>query len=797
MFKNYFKIALRTLRRKSLYSIINIIGLSTGLVCIVFIFNWVGDELGYDKHFPNNKNIYKVMAEAGTGDERWHQSVTSLPLSTTLKNTYPEVVDQVRFRKHDAMVIRGDNQYIEDFIVMTDPSFFNVFDYDLIVGDTATALKDPYKIVLTETMAKKYFGNENPVGQSLKLFIYDSDGNGIDFEITGVIKDPLETSHFSFNILGSMATLASIAPEEMHNWTNNSYHSYIVLKDGVNPASLEIKLPDMVDQHLGEVIDAYDLYFRFYFTPITDIHLYSDAQYEFRSNGSVEYVWIFSSIGFFILLLAGINYINLSTSFSLDRVKEMGVRKSLGAFRSQLVWQHLTETFVLSVAAMLLAGLLIELFKPVFYELTGKYHLEFNKLNLSFQLVILTLPLALISGYIPARFLAKVNTISSLKGKVQTNPKNRLRMGLVTFQFVVTLAILSGLFVIRQQLEFVQSQDLGYDKSNLLILKTNGSDEVNQHFERFKTQLMSSANTISIARSGSRIGNGLGNSSAQFKDEKGESHFLKTYRLPIDYGYLETYQMQLVAGRDLDFNRQGDSTQSFLVNEAFVKSMGWSPEDALNKVISFNGREGEIIGVVKDFNFASLHQPVAPVCMWRRQSNFSRITIRGKENTKLLKETLEAWKSTFPHSIFDHTFQDQALFENYNTDYRFGKVFNVFSTLSLIIAFLGLFGLIGYNVKRKTKEIGIRKALGATTTQILQLISSRFIMLILIASAISIPISWAMMENWLSSYTYRITLSIWPFIMTTTLILAAALIIIVIQSFKPSRINPADSLKQE
>lgn len=796
MLKNYLKIAVRTIKRKAAYSIINVIGLASGLLCVVFIFNWVSDELSYDQHFPNKENIYRIAAEAGTGGDRWYQSVTSLPLGDALVQAYPEITSRVRLDKNNALVEKDEVKFIEDYIILTDPEFFDLFDYHLITGNEKTALSKPYQIVLTQSMAKKYFGDENPLGQIIKIYQYDPEGDGEDYEVTGIIADPPETSHFTFNFLASISTIEAASPGAMDVWFNNSYHTYIGLKPGTSANQLENKIPALIDKHMGETMEEYDLFYRFYLQPVTSIYLHSDTQYEFKATGSMDYIWIFSAIGIFILALAGINYINLSTSFSLDRAKEVGVRKVLGALKWQLIKQHLTETLVITFIAMLCAGLFVELFKPFFYDLTGKYHIEFDRTSLFIQLLILCIPLALLSGYFPAHFLAHVKTTNSLKGKIQANNKNTLRKVLVSFQFCVTLVIIIGLIVVRQQMQFVQSKDLGYDKSNLLVLGVNGSEEVKAGYDAFANELKASTTVQSAARSGGMITGGLGNSNMNYLPESGDKQFEKVYRLPVDYDYLETYGISLLAGRNFQPEIHSDSTSAFLINESTARAFGWTADEAINKEVNFSGRAGQIVGVVKDFHFNSLHHEIGPVCLFI-PTNFSRITIKGTDSKKLLAESEALWTKHFPSSLFDYTFQDQALFNAYENDHRFGKIFNAFAFLSILIAFMGLFGLIGYTVGRKAREIGIRKVLGASTLQIISLISNRFVKLIVIASLIAIPIAWWLMNNWLKDFNYRIEIEIWHFAAAAASLLILALIIVFIQTLKPSMANPVDALKEE
>lgn len=796
MLKNYIQIAIRNLKRRKIYAVINIIGLSTGLACAVFIYNWVQDELSYDDHFPKKDQIHRVVAEAGVGKDRWHQSVTSLPLGPTMASTFPEVQASVRLDKNDGIVENGDIRFVEDHIIFTDPTFFEIFDYHLLQGNELTALSDPYKIVLTQSMAKKYFGDENPVGQSLKMFLYDPDGRGAEYEVTGVIADPPEASHFTFKMLGSLLTIESVSEGAFQNWGNNSYHTYVLLNEGAVPAELEGKLPEMAKAHMGEMLETYDLYYRFYLQPVSSIYLHSNLMYEFKATGNMAYIWIFSAIGIFILLLAIINYINLSASFLLERARETGVRKVLGARRSQLIQQHLAETLILTFLSMLFAGLLIEVFKPLFYDLSGKSNILLNRVDLIFQLLVLCLPLGLIAGYFPARKLAGIHTISSLKGSIGKNNKKDVRNVLVAFQFAVTLTILVGLIVVSQQLEFVRSKPLGYDKENLMILRVNGNEEVKKGYSAFKDNLKTHTNIIDITRSGSMITHGLGNGNARIQRESGEEQFEKLYRLQVGYDYLKTYGIELLAGRNFSPEISTDSTEAFIINEKAAAAYGWTPEEAVNQEMVYSGRKGRIIGVTSNFHFNSLRHEIEPMGMYV-QPNFSRITIKGRDVRKTFAEVEKAWKEHFPSAIFDYTFQDEALLGSYQGEQRFSKIVSVFSVISLLIAMLGLLGLVGYTVSTKIKEIGIRKVLGASVLEIIALISGSFLRLIFIAAIVAFPVAWWMMTKWLDEFTYHINMQVWFFIGAMSIVLLMAMAIIFAQTYKASRTNPAEALKEE
>jgi putative ABC transport system permease protein len=794
MLKNYIKIAARNLLRRKSYSALNIIGLSTGLACVIFIANWVIDEMSYDQHFTQADQIHRVVSEAGSGTDRWHQTVTAMPLGPQLKEMYPEVETYVRLDNNDALIVKGNKQFIEENIVLTDPDFFDMFDVTFLKGSAENAISSAYKIVLTASTAEKYFGEEDPIGQSLKIFSYDPEGRGEDYEVTGVIPDPIATSHFTYNIIASISTMEAAFSGAFDNWGNNSYYTYIKLIDGASPLELEEKFPLMLE-HISKT-DNVNLNNRFYLQPIESIYLHSDILYEFQANGSVAYIWIFSSIGIFILLLAGINYINLSTSVALERSKETGVRKVLGAYSSNLIRQHLIETLVLTLFSIIVAGLLVEIFKSSFYNLTDKHHIVFDRLTLGLQLLVIGIPIGLIAGYIPAFFLARLQTISALKGTIDKNSKSGLRSVLVTLQFAVTLVILVGLMVVHQQLDFVQSKDLGYDKSNILTVRVNGDENVKQGFDVFKNDLLASSQVVNVAKAGSIISSGLGNSNGRVTDSKGDMRVEKLNRLSVGYDYIDTYKMEMVAGKDFDPKVNIDSIQAFIINESTASVFGWTPEEAIGQDMRYSGMQGVITGVVKDFHYNSLHHDIEPMCMYIRK-NFSRIIIKGKDTKELLATVTSAWKKHYPSAIYDYQFQDQALFDTYQSDQRFGAIFNIFSALSMLIAFLGLFGLVGYTVAKRAKEIGIRKVLGASSRQVLYILSMKFLQIIGVASLVAVPFAWYMMDGWLDSFPYSISVRPTNFLVATLLLMLVAALIIMVQSIKPMRANPVDTLKEE
>ena len=791
MIKNFLKIAVRTLNRRRSYTIINVLGLSTGLACSTFIFHWVYDELSFDTFYPHKDRLYRVVAEVGVGQDRWEQAVTSLPLGPALQSTFAEVETSTRLVPAEAIVEHGDRKFLENDIMLTDPTFFDLFDYQLLEGNKEYALAKPYQVVLTESIAKKYFGKEDPIGQVLHMYLLDQDGNGVDYEVTGVIEDPVPNSHITFSFLSTIATIDHVDKRASQEWFNNSFYTYVQLEQEADHKQLEQKLPGFVSNRMG------DVNYRFFLQPIGEVHLHSDLLYDAPNNGSIEYVWMFSAVGIFLLALAGINYVNLSTAFSLERAKEVGVRKVLGASRRQVLAQHMAETVVLTALSLACGGLLVEVLKPYFFELVGKDYLELGWNAIMYPLLVFCTLLVLTAGVAPAYLLAKLNAVTSLKGKVENSAKGALRRMLVVFQFVVTLIILVGVIVVDRQLTFVQGQELGYDQKNLLMLWVNGNAGVIEGFKPFKEELLSYPNIQYVASSNTSIVYGLSNATGTAEGDTGEKVRKKLYRLVVDHEYIKTYGMEIIAGRDFSPSISSDSTEAFILNLTAANGFGWKAQEAIGKRLEFNGREGQVIGVVRDFHFNSLHHVIEPVCMYLSPNDFSLVTIKGAISSEKIALVQDHWEKHFPNALFDFSFQDQALFQQYQSEQRLGRILDIFCVISALIAFLGLFGLVGYTVKRKTKEIGIRKVLGASIMQVLSLISHQFLMIIAVAAVIAFPLSWWLMEYWLQDFTYRIAFSPWFFILAGTMLVLMALLVIIIQALRPSLANPIKALKEE
>src|SRR5260221_2712471 len=682
MLRSYLTSAFRRLVKNKTYAVLNAIGLSVGLACFTLIGLWVKDELSYDRFHPKADRIYRVGGIFTDESGKFDQAVTPPPLTTSLLNDFPEVEDAVRLDMNNATVRKEDKQFIENDIILTDPSFFRMFSFELKAGDPRTALNDPYSIILSESMAKKYFGNDDPIGQLITLFRYDPEGQGKEYKVTGVIGDCPSNSQFRYNFLVSFKILEVYNPEVLqeYGWYNNSYYTYLLLKSGKSPQQLQAKFPKFLEKYMGVHNKEWKISYAYFLQPLTDIHLQSHLRYEIRETSSIGYVVIVATIGMIVLLLASINYVNLSTAFSSSRFKEVGVRKVMGAMKKQLVGQYLMESWLMALSSLALSFAWIELLWPLFEGLTGKAVVGlYTPSTLIILLGIATL-VGLFSGIYPSLMLSSFKPVNILKGQLKTGTSGWwLRKSLVVIQYCITIVLVSGVLVVQLQLQFIQNKDLGFNAGKLLILGVNGSQEVIKGYDAFANDLLSRPPVSGIARSNSTLAGGLGNSVAVMEDVTGKIVNATVYWIRVDHSYLDVYKMNLLAGRFFSKDISSDSTKAFVVNEETVKAYGFQhAADAFGKPFSLGGNEGVIIGVVKDFYYNSLQYKIEPTCMFLLRNGFSRITVQFSGS---LRESLaiatDAWKKHFPNSVMDFKFADDALSSQYQSEQRFSKVFIV------------------------------------------------------------------------------------------------------------------------
>ncbi len=802
MFRNYFSGAVRRLLKNKLHFALNAIGLSVGLACFALIALWVVGELSYDRFHAKVDRIYRVGGLFTDESGRFDQAVTPPPLGPALVADYPEVEATVRLDRNTATVQLGEKQFIESGIILADPAFFHVFDFKILSGDSRTALNEPYNIILSRTMAKKYFGDEDPIGKSLRIFQYDPDGNGAEYKITGVVEDTPINSQFHYNFLVSFKTMEVVEPESMsaNGWYWNGYYTYVLLREGSDPKAFEAKLPQTIEKYMGTTNREWKVNYDYFLQPYADIHLGSHLRYEFEPTGNMSFVVIFGSIGVLVMFLACINYVNLSTAFSADRYRDVGMRKVMGAMKNQLVFQYLAESWLLSLFSLILSFSWIELARPLFEALTGKPVVGLYTWSTVTLLFAISSLAGILSGLYPSVLLSSFKPAAVLKGNWKTaSSAGMLRKTLVTFQYAVTIFLVIGILVVQRQMSFIQNKDLGFDKENLVILGVNGSREVIRGYDAFANELRISTLISGVARSNTSLYGGLGNSVGVMENADGIETNATIYLLRCDFEFPELYRMKLMAGRFFSHDFTTDSTEAYVVNETTTRAFGYSdPEKAIGRKFEFGGNPGKVIGVVRDFHYSSLQNKVDPTCIFLLGGNFSRISVRFKgpviESMDLITTM---WKKHFPNSVQDFKFAEDSLNNQYQSEQRFSEVFLVFAVISLAIACLGLFALVSYSVEGRTKEIGIRKVLGASVQSILILFSKEFIVLVLAACMIAVPAGYYFMNNWLNNFAYRVELGPGTFLVASLLVLGVAWFTVSARSIGAAVANPADALRSE
>lgn len=806
MIRNYITVAIRNIIKNKVYSILNITGLAIGIMAFVMIMLYVQFETSYDKHFPTSDRIYRVYTRGSLNGD-FEMVATPAPIGAAFVNEIPGVLMSTRVRNVGFPVFRyEDKVFSEERSFLADSTFFDVFGLELLQGDKNTALVEPNTIILTESTAKRYFGDDDPVGK-----VINSDRRR-DYVVTGVVADPPPNTHFHFDFLSSMMTYPGMANNDI--WVSNNFYTYLLLDENTSPEEVQSKFPEMVLKYAGPQIEqflgvswdklvAQGASYGFYLQPLTDIHLHSHYDYEVEQNGNILYVRIFSLVALFILVIACINFMNLATARSAKRAREVGVRKTLGSVRSQLIQQFLTESIVLSTVATIFALLLVILLLP-FYNTLGGFQLELNLFSdpiaIPFILMLILL-VGIISGSYPAFFLASFNPVKVLKGSsASKGHKSWLRSGLVIFQFTITIMLFAGTIVIYNQLNYIQNKDLGYDKENVIIVEK--TDDIGESINAFKEDLRKDPNILSVSNSTSLIGHNYNNNVRQIHGEPAENSIIYQEFLADQY-YAETYGIEMAQGRFFDPMRVADSTAA-VINEAAVKALGI--DDPLGKAIedNFGGEEMilyPIIGVVKDYHLSSLHSPVEPMLLRSfRPGQFGRFTavkIIPADIQGTLEYIEQIWTKYAIDQPFEYTFLDDDFNQLYEEERRTSKIVTIFSILALFIASLGLFGLSSYVTEQRTKEIGIRKVLGASVPNIYILLSKSILALVAIATLIAWPITYMAMNNWLENFAYRITFNQLFFLVSGIVAFIIAQATVTSQALKAARSNPVRALKYE
>ena len=793
MLKNYFKVAFRNLWRHKAFSFINIMGLTVGMTACFLIFMYVRFELSYDSFNTKAARTYRLVTDVKTPSETINAGITAWPFAPNIKNDFPEVEAFVRVSGGNLLVRKGDIKFQEEKAMYADSSLFEVFDFKMIKGDPKTALKDIYSIVFTETAAKKYFGNADPLGQTLLLT-----GNGVPVKVTGIIRDFPENSQVKADMIVSMSTLTKEFNKGLdEQWGNFGATSYLLLKPGTDPKAIEKKFPAFLEKRDGKGMKESQMYYTLFLERLQDVYLRSTR--DGAEKGSIDNVYTFSIIAIFILLIACINFINLTTARSAERAKEVGIRKVVGAEKSQLTRQFVGESVLLCMIAFILSLGLSALLLPLFNQLAGKQisHGIFENMRYIAMLFSAAISIGLLAGLYPALVLAAFKPVIVLKGRFSTGVKGiLLRKGLVVAQFVISIALIIATIVVYNQMRFMRSRDLGFRKDQIMIIDTHGDDGK----DAFKQALTALPGVQSTALSSSVPGGGNPGAYSEIENKKGDLQIANLDLYFVDFDYIPQFKLQLVAGRAFSKAFGTDTTQAMVMNETAVKMFGYATaQEAIGRRFKQWGREGKIIGVVKDFHFRSLQETIKPLTMRiePRGCDLVSVNIAGAQLAATVPAIESKWKSLIPARPFSYYFMDEFFDRQYRSEVRFGQLFFNFSLLAIFISCLGLLGLASYSTTQRTKEIGVRKVMGASVAGIVNLLSKDFLKLVAVSFVIAAPLSWYFMHKWLEHFAYRTGISWWVFVLAGVLALLVALFTISFQAIKAALMNPVKSLRSE
>ncbi len=805
MLTNYLKITLRNLRRNKAYSFINIAGLAIGMACCILILLFVQDELSYDRFHKNKENVYRIQIgwrNPQTG-ETSENAINPYRLAEALRTDFPELPQVVRlYPQGRTLIRRGEKRFIENGLYFVDPNIFEVFSLQLLEGDPVTALRDPYTVVITKEMARKYFGDENPIGQSLT---YDDD----ELKITGIMAELPRNSHFHFDFIASMA----VANQEfsrivLENWGEMTVFTYVLLPANISSAELEGRFDAFVKKHMPDWAAAV----RLKLMPLTDIHLHSHTPGELEANGDIIYVYAFTAIAFFILLIACINFMNLATARSAKRAREVGMRKVLGAARAQLRRQFLGESLFFALVALLLALLIVQLVLPAFNGFVERelaLDLTNNWVMLA-SLLAIALFVGLVAGSYPAFVLSAFEPVQVMKGAAGKNSRGAiLRKTLVTLQFAISIFLIVVTAIVYRQLQYARDIKLGFNKEHVVAI-SGVPLSLRQQFEQFRYELAQNPGIV-MASISSRVPPGrLGSNLGTRPEGVPEDQRRGMQTVWTDFDFIELLGLELAAGRSFSRSFATDATSAFILNEAAVKAIGWTPETAIGKssgsseIVDWNQgqwieRNGQVIGVLKDFHFESLHDEivptvyfVAPYMAWN-----AVVRIRPENIAGTMKFLESKWEQFNPGQPFEYRFLDEAFDTLYRREKRQGEIFGTFAMLAILVACLGLVGLASFAAEQRTKEIGIRKVLGASVPGIVKLLSREFLALVLLANLIAWPVAYFIMKKWLEDFAYRIDINALPFLAGAVVALLIALLTVSFQTIKAALANPVEALRYE
>ncbi|UCE06772.1 MAG: ABC transporter permease [bacterium] len=797
MIKNYLKIALRNIKKHKSYSFINITGLAFGLAAFILIALYVQYELSFDRYHDNANRIYRAVRDkpSSTFMVFTKTAVTPAPLGPALVEEFPEVLSAMRIIKSQQLLISHEKEhFLEQAIYWADAEVFEIFSIPFIKGDPQTALNNPKSIVLSERMAAKYFGNKDPVGRILTV------SERYHFNVSGVFTDMPANSHFIMDLIVPYETYFQITNNDIYHWGRNFSYTYILLQEGSDPEALESKIPAFLDKYVYKDYDIPDRYKNIVsIQPLTDIHLHSHRNQEIESNSDIVYVILSSSIALLFLLIACINYMNLATARSGQRAKEVGMRKVVGAQRKQLIMQFLSESVAMTFMAMIISIIIVLIVLPAFNNLVER-QLSLNPLDnqqLFIGLVGIVLFVGLLAGSYPAICISGFRPIPVISRTFirRTNGMN-FRNILVLTQFSITIFFIIFTFIVRDQLNFVNNKDMGYTRDQIITLEVQDR-KIRQNIEAIKTELLRYSNIVAITTSYSLPNDIDEHTDANWPGRNPDMIFPIYYNM-ADYDFVELFDIKISEGRNFSRDFPSDRNGAFLVNESTVRAAQW--ESPLGqKLIHFRGNTGKIVGIMKDFHLHSLHRPIEPVYIYLDPKDFSYISIKIKSanipvTIDYIKGVMKKFSPSYP---FDYSFFDDIFEKDYRTEQRMGIIFSSFAVLAIIFACMGLLGLATFAAEQRTKEIGIRKVLGASISSVFLLCSKEFLKWVLLSNIIAWPIAYYAINKWLQNFVYRVNIGIEIFILSASLAIIVAMITMSYQSIKAALANPVESLRYE
>ncbi len=804
MLTNYLKIAFRSLLKFKGYALINLFGLALGLTAGILIMIYVLDELSFDKFHVNAKRLYRIDTSfftPGSSSEGLNQT-NGWPLGKILEKDFPEVEKVLYTRSANFLLINHNDRRIRQNTHFATPEFFEMFSFPLLEGNTEKALAEPYSVVISEEMAAKYFHGEDALNKTLVM------ADTLNMVVTGIMKNIPSNSHIQADMILSFATYEKIETEFSYTdgWGNINMHNYLLLKEGADFETFAAKSKNIYMDRVGEMMKNWGATAYVKYEPLEEIYLKSKAGNSMGPAGNIDRIYLLSGIAAFVILLACINFVNLATARSVYRAKEVGLRKVVGSTRQGLISQFLSESFVLTVFSLIIALVLTVLFLPYFNQLLDKKYdlIALSNLSIIAGVILLTLVIALLSGYYPALVMSALRPVEVLKGKMQTGTRGiQLRRALVVFQFIVSVTLVTGTLVVMDQLKFMQQQELGFDKDQIIVINASRANSANPDaFETFKNELKSLAAVEEVTWTNAVPGSPGWTGQVAYPEGKTGDEATSVEYMAVDDNYLKTLGLEIIAGRGFDKNHEAELKDGLILNESAVTAFGWtSPEEAIGKrITSPSGQpEGEVIGVVKNYHQLGLQRKIGPITMDYAPQNSYLYGVRydAAGTSQLIESLTTLWKKTYPGYDFNYFFLDQNFEKQYQSEQRLANVFGLFAVITIAIAVIGLLGLVSFMVAARTKEIGIRKVLGAGVFSITGMLSKEFVILVLIANVIAFPLAGYFADQWLEGFAFRMKFNPLLFAWTTLIAVSITLFAVSYQTIKAALANPIKSLRHD